>query len=90
MHKFPKMPTAAFGIAGGVLSEEERKKQNRARFTRFYLGDPNSCSVAGQAYLPSPASITLGILFFICLAKYWFFLIGSDVFFCRCDCHKTS
>lgn len=47
MHKYIKILIASFGIARGVLSREERKKWNQAKFNEFYLGDLNLGSLMG-------------------------------------------
>lgn len=61
MYEFLKVPMAIVGIVRGILSKDERKRQNRAKFLGLYLGDVNPGCIIGKTYLLSPPSITLGI-----------------------------
>lgn len=61
MHTFPKLPTTNFGITRDVLSREERKKGNKARFSELYLDDIPLGYIGGETYLVSLPPITLGI-----------------------------
>lgn len=64
MDEFPKVPIVAFGNLDGVLSKKEKKKSNRARFTRLYLGNLNIGHLT-KSFLVSLPTTTLGTLLYI-------------------------
>lgn len=84
MHEFPKIPTTTFGIAGGVLSREEKKKHNRTKFSGLYLDNiPPGC-IIGETILVSLPPITLGICYSRPLFLYQCPPIYSDAFSYKC------
>lgn len=63
MHKYPKIPMTTFGAASGVLSREDSKKGNRAKFIGLYLEDINLSILAGKTY---PFSLFPPVLSILC------------------------
>lgn len=51
MYECPNVPMTDFGVTGGVLSQEEKKKRNRARFYCLYLWDGNLSCLVGETIL---------------------------------------